>query len=689
MPVRLFRYPCLLVLVLLALRLTAQPDPVKFGQVTAADFKADSYKGTAGAPAVVLCDYGQTRIEGAHDGFRVAFERVKRVLILTKAGYEQASVQVPLFRYEGQEDELLNLRACTYNLVGGKVEKQKMAGSAVFREQVSREENVRKFTLSGVREGSIIEYAYTVKSWRLFQLHPWQFQYPDVPVVWSEYRTEVPGFFVYKELPRGYLPYTLRNQAVVPYTTLYMASHADDKGIATNVNSGQRLSGQALSNRWVMRDVPAFRPEAYMTTPRDYLAGLAFELHQTQFEPGKPQAVTSSWEKISAELLQREDFGGLLERRDLAGEFSNASPLTEAARALPARYPAPAARAAAAVALVQQTLRYNGEEWLFANTPQLRQLVTKQQANAAEINLLLIHTLRDAGLEAHPVLLSTRSHGRVQQEVPGLSQFNYVVALVSLPEQPSGLLLDATDPLTPPGTLPERCLNGQGRLIAPTGRWVALAPAQRFSRFTNARLTLTPQGALQGNVRVEYGGYAGQAERSSLQALGEKKFLAQWQQQRPDWQLTRAAVQRADEPAAPLLLDLDLNLPAPAPGAAAGALYLPLMQLLASTANPFASETRAYPVDLGMAHEYATSVLLTLPAGYRAEALPARLLLDLPGGAGRFVFEASAQGAMLQLSSRLTLAKAQYQPAEYAALRELFTRAVAKHQELLVLSRTP
>lgn len=663
----------------------AQPDPVKFGQVTAADFNAAQYPVAAGAPAVVLCDYGRTRIEGAHDGFKVAFERVTRVLILSKAGYEQATVQVPLYRFEGQEDELLNLRGATYNLVGGKLEKQKLTGDAVFKEQASREAAVRKFTLPGVREGSIIEYAYTVKSWRLFKLYPWQFQHPDVPVVWSEYRTVVPSFYQYKELPRGYLPYAMRTQAVVPYSTNYNVSHQDDYGTTADVNPSRRLVGDALGSRWVMRDVPAFRPEAYMTTPHDYLAAVEFELHQTAFDPARPKPVTSTWAKIADELLKEEAFGGLLERRDLAGEFSNASPLTAQATALTSNSDANA-RMAGALALVRGALRYNDEEWLYARTPRLRQLVEQHQGNAAELNLLLVHTLRDAGLTAYPVLLSTRSHGRIQTEIPVLSQFNYVVACVVLPGSGKEVLLDATDPLTPPGVLPERCLNGQGRLIdADGGRWVALTPTQRHSQFTNARLTLSPQGELQGNVRVEYGGYAGLQERAQLAAQGEKKFLTQWPAQRPDWQVVRAAVQRATEPATPLLLDMDLRLPA----APAQAMYLPLLQLLATTDNPFLPETRLYPVDLGAPHEYTTTVLLTLPAGYQASALPAPLRLELPGGAGQFVFDASQQGPLLQLSSRLVLAHPSYAPAEYTALRELVTRAVAKHREPLVLQRTP
>ncbi|WP_400192054.1 hypothetical protein [Hymenobacter sp. B81] len=679
---------CLLALLLASVATAhAQEAPIKFGKVEPRDFDATAYKGADAAPAVVLCDYGRLRIEGAHDGFKVVLERITRVLIVNKDGYEHATVHVPLYRREGKEELLTQLRGATYNLVNGQVEKHKMEDESVFHEQIDARHARRRFTLPRVREGSIIEYSYVVKSGFLYSLPTWNFQH-DIPVVWSECRAELPAFFVYKEFSRGYHPYAVQTHAVVPYTTLYRASEEAGMGLSSNNTVMQRLSTSALGGRWVMQDVPAFRPEPYMTTERDYRAALDFELHLTQFDPTRPRPVTSTWEKIAAQLLKQEDFGGLLKREDFAGAFSNQSPLTAEAQALAKHHPNPAERAAAVRALVQQNLRYTGEESLFARTPLLGKLVQLRQGNAAEVNLLLVHTLRDAGLEAHPVLVSTRDHGRIQTEVPLVNQFNYVVAHVALHDQPAGLLLDATEPLAAPGTLPLRCLNGQGRLIAPGGgRWLPLTPSQKHLRLTNARLSLGEQGELRGTVNVEYNGYAGLAERGRLAENGEKAYLTRLLQQHPDWQLTRSAVQRADELTKPLLVALDLTVP-PAQ-AAPTTLYLPLMQLFTDAQNPFQSDARSYPVDFGAAHEYVTTVQLTLPPRYRISELPGQLLLDLPGGQGRYSYEATQQGNVLQLVSRLQLRKTEYKPSEYPALRELFIRAQAKHAEPLVLQRQP
>ncbi|GAB2958057.1 hypothetical protein GCM10027048_26130 [Hymenobacter coalescens] len=260
-----------------------------------------------------------------------------------------------------------------------------------------------------------------------------------------------------------------------------------------------------------------------------------------------------------------------------------------------------------------------------------------------------------------------------------------MVALVPLPSG-QDLLLDATEPAAAAGTLPLRCLNGKGRLIGPGGRWVSLTPTQKHMRLTNARLSLDAAGQLQGRLYREYAGYAALAERSQLASAGEKDYLGAVQRQYPDWQLARAAVQQAADPTKPLIFEADVTLPA---AAVAERLYLPLMQHFTERQNPFQNATRTFPVDFGTQREDITTVTLALPKDYTVEEMPKNVVIDLPNGHGRYSFEAVLRENVLFLNSRLQLRKTAYQPGEYAALRELYTRALAKHTEPLVLRRTP
>ena len=69
------------------------------------------------------------------------------------------------------EEQLLSLKASTYNLVDGNVIETKLDKENVFKEVQDRNHSIRKFTMPMVKEGSIIEYSYTIESDFLFNLH--------------------------------------------------------------------------------------------------------------------------------------------------------------------------------------------------------------------------------------------------------------------------------------------------------------------------------------------------------------------------------------------------------------------------------------------------------------------------------------------------------------------------------------
>jgi hypothetical protein len=61
----------------------------------------------------------------------------------------------------------------------------------IFSEKEDQNHVIAKFTLPGVQEGSIIEYAYTITSPYIFNIPSWTFQRNEYPVLWSEYSASV------------------------------------------------------------------------------------------------------------------------------------------------------------------------------------------------------------------------------------------------------------------------------------------------------------------------------------------------------------------------------------------------------------------------------------------------------------------------------------------------------------------
>ena len=655
---------------------TPAPLPLRFGQPEVKDFEARNFVGDSGAVAVVLCDYGTARFGSTAGELSIIHERTTRIKILKKAGYDYATVEVPLYHSGNSAEKLSSLRGFTYvRGADGKLIKTKLEAGNSFEEKRSNHLTVRKFTLPGVQEGAVIEYSYVVTSTFFSNYQDWTFQHA-IPTRWSEYRTSIPQVFHYKVLYQGYSPLSI-NEISKGMVSLLLTDRVQSGPLTGTDVGNNSISMSTEQHRWVLRDAPAFRAEPYMTTANDYLPRMTFELAGEQWPNQEYRDLTDSWTKKNTLLLEDEFFGQVLKH----GGF-----LAAVVQPLVAQYPDPAARAAAVRELVLRSVKYDGTARYHATTP-LKKSYELHRGSAADVNLLLIAALREAGLSTQPVLLSTRGHGRVSEEYPLLEQFNYVVALVTLPDNKE-LLLDATEPLLPAGLLPRPCLNRLGRVVPEQGegRWVSLVPSQRYNHYQEIKLALDAQGNLSGQVREEHGGYAGLEAREKLQQLGEKKYVTELASQHPGWELPSYAFGGQAEVGSALALRYELRRPA---GSAVEAkeLYLNPLEPFGERQNPFRHPERTYPVDFGTLTQDVISLTLTLPPGYVAE-LPKAVTLALPNQGGRYVYMASSPTpGTVQLVSRLTLDKPVYSADEYQALRELYRQMLAKQAEALVIKK--
>ncbi|RAK65742.1 transglutaminase domain-containing protein [Hymenobacter edaphi] len=638
--------------------------PITFGKIDPKDFDKATFVRDSAANAVVLCDYGRSRFDmGMKGDFVTVFERVVRIKILKKGGYHWADGSVVLYHRGADTEKLSNLRGFTYNVgANGEITKEKLETSSVFTEQVDANLTRRRFTLPNVHEGSVVEYAYTVTSDYWFNFHNWTFQH-DIPTRWSEYRASIPEYFIYKQLWQGYEPLAQRD--VTEGSTQFFIR-----------SSNKAVVAQVKNYRWATKDVPALTPEPFMTTPRDYVTQINFELEGLHWPGEAYQNVSGTWEKMQTELLAYDTFGGQLGR----GGFLKAQ-----VTALMAQYPNAAERAAAVHALVRDNVKSTGEGLL--GEAGIRKTWEQHRGNAADVNLLLIALLREAGLPAYPVILSTREHGRVDPNFPLLSRFNYVVAAVQLNDS-SRVLADATEPFAPFGMLPAACLSGQGRLIQgeKSGAWVQLDSPFRHVRYRSAQLTLDERGSLTGKLRDEHGGYLAASHRAELRQQGEKKYVENLLKEQQGWKIDKFAFQNVDALGKPLMLDLDVRVPGEAEQPL-NTIYLSVLQALDEAANPFRLTERRFPVDFGARREETSLVTLTLPAGYTVEELPKNAVVDLPNGGGRFLFSVTPVGNNLQIVSRMTLNRSMYLADEYAGLREFYERMLAKQAEKIVLKR--
>ncbi|MEQ8425793.1 MAG: DUF3857 domain-containing protein, partial [Cyclobacteriaceae bacterium] len=190
---------------LLAFNLVAQKPPIKFGNVPKEDLEMTTYLQDSSAVAVVLADFGESSIIfNQLNGFEIQFERIRRVKILTKEGYDWANFSIPLYRQDNLDEKLTTLKAVTVNLENGKSSETKLGKDGIFEEIVSENWSQTKLTMPNVMVGSVIDITYKVTSPYLFNFQDWEFQ-TTIPVRWSEYQARIPEYYEYQRFLQGYV----------------------------------------------------------------------------------------------------------------------------------------------------------------------------------------------------------------------------------------------------------------------------------------------------------------------------------------------------------------------------------------------------------------------------------------------------------------------------------------------------
>lgn len=602
------------------------------------------------APAVVLTDYGKVRFDYRNPkGLGLQFERHVRIKILKKSGLQYGDFEIPL--YKKGEKIGGSIKGVTYNVENGKIEETKLDKDQVFTQEMNDYYDVVKFSMPNVKEGSIVEFKYTVISEYILTLVAWEFQ-REIPTRWSEFRAQIPEFFHYKTHMSGYLPITLMNTTQL-----------------TDVNQIR-----ITNHQWAVEKAPALKEEKFITTMDDFTSKIEFELQVINIPGRVYEEVSHTWEKLNADLNNDANFGKQIGK----GKY-----LSETVAKVTAPAKTHEEKAALITQFVRQNIKYNGKRRVFTSKS-LKKVLEEKEGNSAEINLLMVSMLQEAGLQANPVILSTRDHGRVNY-TPLIQDFNYVIAHVKF--EKGELLLDGTDPGLPYNMLPFQCLNQQGRIISPHfTSWVSLSNDEKIKETVSGTFKLNADGSLKGQLKFIENGYIARETREKIRKDGEEKYLEAIRGEHGDWAINSYKNNNFDNVNQDLeeFFELDLtSLATPA----AGKIYLQPMLVGAEKENPFKLEKREYPVDFGCPIEEMYMFSIEIPEGYVVEELPQTAAFALPNKGGMFRYNITSLDNKITLMSTLKIEKPLFVGDEYAIIKQFYDLIVAKQAEQVVLKK--
>ena len=639
---------------LVAEPVAAQDFPIRWGRISDAERALTAVEGDADAAAIVLGDVGDAKVDynRARDDFRLVLRRHRRVKVLSEGGYGLGEFSL---RYPASA-KVRNVKGQTFvPEPDGSLRRVELPGRSVVDGSVDRDTREVRFSMPGLAPGAIFEFEYVYESDGLFAPPVWYFQ-SEEPTLASEFRFETPDFFQYMQLTQG------------------------DRVQAEQTTGGYQADWRTTRYRWTAADVPALREEPYTTTEEDYAQKLTMQLRQVSPPGGFVRTVLGSWPDVAQALASDESFG----RRLRAGRRVRA--LVEGVTGTDAE------RARAVYDRVREAFVWNGRRGVFADR-NLDDVAEARTGSVAELNLLLTSALREAGVDATPVLLSTRPNGRAVSVYPLVSQFDWVVVLVR-PEGGEGALLDATDRNLPYGYLPVVTLNGAGWIADPARpEWFSFDAPGGTSTSTTVQAAVDADGHVAGTVRIRLTGYAALDARTELddEAAGAPAAAAAAAAEEaadaPDGvEMTDVTVDGDADPYAPLTMTAAFTASASAE-VVGDEVYLVPFVVTQLDENPFERPERTFPVDFAYPSTRTYVADIALPEGYAVESVPALVQLTIPSRAVSYQRAVVAEPGRLVVRSVLTVAQSRVQPEEYAVLRALYDEIVAAETEAVVLTR--
>ena len=612
--------------------------------------------------------------------FSLVFKQRKRIKIINKKGFDAATVTIPLYvSSSGKEERLEDLDAFTYNIENGKVVSSKVDRSSVFTEKHNKNWVYKKFTFPSLKEGSIIEYSYQVKSDFFFNLQSWTFQ-EEYPVLWSQYEAGIPEFYKYVILSQGYQPFFI-NKTTNSQTSFSFVEHVERDGSGFGGSGGSGLNSFKVDglidyHTWVMKNVPALKEEPFTTTLRNSIAKIEFQLNQVAFPHSMPRSYMESWQKVSEEMIKDEEFGVPINRAN--------NWLDDEVNSIVKNATTPKDKTKKIYEYIRDNYTCSEHSGMYIYKG-LKDIVKNKNGTVGDLNLLLIAMLRNQRITANPVILSTRNHGFTHEYYPLMDRYNYVIAQVTIGNDI--LYLDATEPRLAFNKLPLQVYNGHARIISNDNAVPVFFAADSLVETTNTMVFIAnnDKGEVEGSLTNNPGYYHALDVRNELAKKNmeeyKKALIAAAPEEVELSNITVDSLKLLDEP---LAVKYDLKFKA---FGDAGIVYFNPLVGEATKKNPFTAAERFYPVEMPYTLDDIYVLNMEIPKGYKVEELPKSARVMLNDDEGMFEYLISTSNNSIQMRRRLILKKANYTNEDYQTLRDFFGFIVSKEAEQIVFKK--
>ena len=641
--------------------------------VSKEELEMEVYPQDSSASAVVLFDRGNLRVE---DDIEYFLDRHVRIKLLRPEGYKWGTVELDY--NEAYDQEIEDLEAATYVLNDKGIDKFEVKKNAIFEETIINDWKSLKFTFPSLQPGCIIEFKYTLKVGEPKHIPVWYFN-KRIPVLWSELTAEFPNFLKVSGVMKK--SKELHIEDVEPFRKSIGYSYEDELNpYGATVNKRGSINFNAQRYRWVMKDSEGIPDLPFITTPDDYKSRIQFQLKGYKFSEDTEEDFIKNWQSVTNYLLNNT-FVEYLQSQQVYDDIVSSLSLEGKSSIEKVRL---------IFDYVTESYIWNDRYNLYGELS-LKDFLSSKTGSGAELNLLLTGLLREAKINAYPVLISTRRNGSVIKDFVLPNQFNHAITLVKIGN--IELLLDASQGNRSLYILPENDLNGHGLVLKKNNseqeEWVLLSPLQNTVQGASLKAKVNTDGSLNGKLSGVSSGYFAQKDRNLIKEGGEENFIEQkFMNEFSEYNISQNSVTNAAAFDSTLSFDVMLDSARPAETQVIDStIYLDAIPIMKWSENPLKQDQRSYPVDF--TYPYSELVIITyqVPDGYVVEEHPERLVSRIANGGGSFLRMVNLDGNKIIVRSVLKIGRSTYETSEYARLKLFFDQILEAHSEKIVLKK--
>ncbi|GAB5399114.1 MAG: hypothetical protein Aureis2KO_06990 [Aureisphaera sp.] len=553
-------------------------------------------------------------------------EVYERIKIFNEEGYKYATISIP-YR------DVKRVKGATYNLVNGAVEKTELDRDLIFTDEVVKDVKIKKFSFPNVNPGSVLELSYRTDKGTFNDIY---LQY-DIPIRKEKIH-------------------------IVNNTGLGIE-------ILQNPRAFLRVARveEGRSTNFIVNDVAALEPENYVYDMDVYRSFLKINV-TTLGDTFK----FNNWKSLGSKIISVDYFSMGMKpkkfyREDLEIALNGEIDQLKKARIV--------------YDYLKEKVEWN-ENYGYVPNQSVRETYKKGEGGLDDINILLVSMLESVGVDAAPILVSTKRNG-----IPlsaSSSAFNGVLASAVI--RGKTYLLDAAHPKSSFDFVAPHFLNWQGMRIFQDHSfdWVNLENPNISTKNIMGQAAIDEDLMISGKLRERHSGYYGIQKNREIKDLGENKMetILDYQVDGLEVDEVKAGSKKGDEVDVSFAFEMENAV-----DEIDGKLYFSPLLFTALPENPFLKEERKYSIDFEYLLKNQIMMTVTIPEGYQVESMPEPIKFSLPDNMGSFTYRISAQGQNIQVQCAFQINMPLMPYDAYDSLKEFFMVRIEKETEKVVLSK--